>query len=176
MTKVDNVKARARLLEERQCTAIEHMARTRAAFLRAFLSDIPDDVLAGIFTRVVDLPDDEWKESGRDAFNRERSSMPFVLAAVCSRWRRLALDLSCLWTYISLPTSDATQATAHCKRIELSLVRSKRSPMDIFLRWRDDDLYLASGDKDGMAWRVGAASTAMVLLAPHAWKLSFRAG
>ncbi|KZV96376.1 hypothetical protein EXIGLDRAFT_733302 [Exidia glandulosa HHB12029] len=136
--KVEHLKAEVRLLEQRQSAATEQLARSRAASLRIAASNLPDDVLRCIFTCCAALPDAQWTQLGHGSFNRERTTLPFSLAAVCTRWRRVALDYGGLWTYISLPSIFASEGAArrrscHHGRIERLLSRSQLFPLDVLL-------------------------------------------
>ncbi|KZV96375.1 hypothetical protein EXIGLDRAFT_427461 [Exidia glandulosa HHB12029] len=138
--KVDFLKAELYLLDERHSAAVDQLARSRAASLRIVVSNLADDVLRCIFTCCAQLPDTRWEEPGTGSFNRVRAILPFSLAAVCTRWRRVALDYGGLWTYISLPTDfDFALAGAerlrHChySRIKTLLSRSRMFPLDVLL-------------------------------------------
>ncbi|KZV96403.1 hypothetical protein EXIGLDRAFT_833646 [Exidia glandulosa HHB12029] len=139
--KVEYLKADVNLLEQRQSAAMEQLDRSRAASLRIAVSNLPDDVLRCIFICCAELPDAQWLELGQGSFNYDRSKLPFALAAVCTRWRRVALGSGGLWAYISLPSElqEGHSRDSHLHRIELLLSRSRNSPLDVLLDMREND-------------------------------------
>ena len=86
---------------------------------------ISADVLILIFEAVVQptmqLP---WPW---ERYDQERARAPYVLAAVCKSWRRLAIDTSSLWTYFGFEVNKAPQHV-----FDTRLARSKDAPIDIF--------------------------------------------
>ncbi|EJD51404.1 hypothetical protein AURDEDRAFT_159804 [Auricularia subglabra TFB-10046 SS5] len=109
-----------------------HVAR--AMRIQELLTTFPEDLLRCIFEAVADLPDDSWQKFGYGRHNHERTNAPFVLAAVCSRWRRVALSCPRLWTYLSLPDPDSVEALdLHIVRFELLLLRSFPCSFDILV-------------------------------------------
>ncbi|KZV96392.1 hypothetical protein EXIGLDRAFT_747648 [Exidia glandulosa HHB12029] len=132
--KVEFLRAEVHLLEQRQTAADEQLARSRAASLRIVVSNLPDDILRCIFTCCAEIPDTMWTELGNGSFNRGRALLPFSIAAVCTRWRRVALDYGGLWTYLSLPATVAVaQRDSHYRRIDQLLSRSQTYSLDVFL-------------------------------------------
>jgi len=63
-------------------------------------------------------------------YNQGRSRAPFRLAAVCRRWRRVAISTSILWTYIAVHKPGSAVALS---RISLLASRSRQAPVDIVL-------------------------------------------
>ncbi|KZV96884.1 hypothetical protein EXIGLDRAFT_833301 [Exidia glandulosa HHB12029] len=60
----------------------------------------------------------------------------FLSRPVCSRWRRLAISMSSLWTYIAIAI-DTVRTEVPADRILEQLRRSKNLPLDILLRLED---------------------------------------
>ncbi|KZV96372.1 hypothetical protein EXIGLDRAFT_733298 [Exidia glandulosa HHB12029] len=136
--KVEHLQAEVRLLEQRQSAATEQLARSRAASLRIAVCNLPDDVIRCVFICCAELPDIKWEKFGHGSYNHGRATLPFSLAAVCTRWRRVALDYGGLWTYISLPSihpgnTDDRQLGFHHNRIETLLLRSQMFLLDVLL-------------------------------------------
>ncbi|KZV96377.1 hypothetical protein EXIGLDRAFT_733303 [Exidia glandulosa HHB12029] len=149
--KVEHLKAEVYLLEQRQSTAVEQLARSRSASLRIVVSNLPDDVVRCIFTCCAELPDARWTAG---LFNRERATLPFSVAAVCTRWRRVALDYGGLWTYMSLPDTcpEKSKRDCHHGRIKQLLSRSQTSPLDVLLDLSEFDLTSANDTFD--VWMI----------------------
>ncbi|EJD39307.1 hypothetical protein AURDEDRAFT_171695 [Auricularia subglabra TFB-10046 SS5] len=62
-----------------------------------------------------------------------RSSQPFIIGGVCRIWRRVALDLSELWSCICIyRTSDASISTIDLY-LATMLSRSKSAPLDVLI-------------------------------------------
>jgi len=101
-------------------------------FMREFFDTIPDDVLLLIFEEVVSASEG-WGEEGMH-FDKDLAQAPFRLAAVCQRWRHLAVSYPILWTYLALPEYDDLNQ-AHVERIENLLCRSQQAPIDVFADW-----------------------------------------
>ncbi|KDQ32137.1 hypothetical protein PLEOSDRAFT_1024822, partial [Pleurotus ostreatus PC15] len=59
---------------------------------------------------------------------------PLIVSQVCSRWRRIALSTSLLWTAI---TVTYPYTTTQRQRIDAWLSRSKTQPLDLLLDLRD---------------------------------------
>ncbi|KAH9943142.1 uncharacterized protein BXZ73DRAFT_97196 [Epithele typhae] len=110
----------AHIVDQRQAAirGLEHNLATledRVALTRAYVSPIrrlPREILVQIFLAVFD--DCSWS--------------PWILSAVCTLWRRLALSIPKLWSKIRLVTAHASSA----ETIRLWLERSGRTvPLDI---------------------------------------------
>ncbi|KZV98109.1 hypothetical protein EXIGLDRAFT_746760 [Exidia glandulosa HHB12029] len=138
----DRVTAQEQLLKS-------SVASARAALVRDLLSTFPDDVLRCIFDEVVEQPDPaQWTQKGNDEYDSMTASRPFLLAGVCARWRRVALDTPTLWSYIGAEmTSYRRMPPSSLERIQLLLKRSKAALVDIIVSWyggniSDDDARL----------------------------------
>jgi len=104
-----------------------------ARFLREFFNNAPNDVLLIIFEAVIETHD--YWSVGNMEYDRARAAAPFHLAAVCKRWRRLAVSTSTLWTYFGLPTLGNIKG--HLHRVRLLAQRSQQAPVDVVARWSD---------------------------------------
>ncbi|EJD39938.1 hypothetical protein AURDEDRAFT_127936 [Auricularia subglabra TFB-10046 SS5] len=108
---------------------------------RGLINSLPLDVLGLIFEAATGHP--EQNESGvcaGECYSHPLSHMPFVLTAVCRRWRTQALAQPGLWTYISAPDCLAPRgATLHLERINLLIRRSRCMPLDILIFWMLED-------------------------------------
>ncbi|KAF8882567.1 hypothetical protein BD779DRAFT_1648061, partial [Infundibulicybe gibba] len=100
-------------LEKRKAELLDLISTHKAAIspLRSF----PPELLARIFTEFVAMA--EWCGTSHQIFS------PFLLMAICSRWRRIALDTPRLWTRIlgAPPMIDSW------------ITRSKELPLDLEL-------------------------------------------
>ncbi|KZW01649.1 hypothetical protein EXIGLDRAFT_829867 [Exidia glandulosa HHB12029] len=111
----------------------------RSSLQRQQIDTLPLELLREIFLILAMEPDDLWTEIGCGQCNRARSRLPFDLAAVCVRWRQLALAIPPLWSYIGVPAPSLMPRGiyyAHWTRTVLR--RSKGSSLDILLTWKDD--------------------------------------
>ncbi|KAH9854999.1 hypothetical protein C2E23DRAFT_867092 [Lenzites betulinus] len=127
--------ALARLVDERQAAIRElerelAAAEDRLAHTRAYVAPIrrlPHELLRQIFT--FSFGDCAWTA--------------WVLAAVCSLWRKVALAMPTLWSKIRLVTTQASSA----ETIRLWLERSGRSvPLDIEIILKSPSLHTAATD------------------------------
>jgi len=100
---------------------------------REFFNIVSSEVLLHIFEEVIPNRMD-WRMSDF-YFDKNVARAPFRLAAVCKRWRRLAISTSTLWTYLTLPAlRNLTQA--HVKRVSCLVSRSEPAPVDVIARWQ----------------------------------------
>lgn len=66
----------------------------------------PDDILNYIFREIHwqwQEDDPFWVHLGDIAFNFDRAKAPFHLAAVSSKWRKVALEITRIWNYVGVP-------------------------------------------------------------------------
>ncbi|KZW02677.1 hypothetical protein EXIGLDRAFT_744510 [Exidia glandulosa HHB12029] len=66
------------------------------------------------------------------------ANAPFTVAAVCKRWRTLALATSSLWCYMALPEppeEETPAATAYTAYVLTIIERSKTFPLSIVIDW-----------------------------------------
>lgn len=116
--------------------------RLRSNLSLRVLNKFPTEIFRQIFLDVTILPETEepssmWVEGPCG----QRASAPFVLAAVCSRWRQLSLQIPHLWAYIYLPLHPArcVLPKESCDLVRLLIARSQRVPLDILLPWSSDN-------------------------------------
>lgn len=121
-------------LERRQASLESSLGEARAAYQRTLWSGaLSLDVMSCIFDELCNGDDALWTTFGCGSYNVQRARSPFALAAVCSRWRKLALSTSTLWTYIG--GRHECVSGADVKHVRLLLLRSKSAPLDVLLRW-----------------------------------------
>ncbi|EJD41126.1 hypothetical protein AURDEDRAFT_127217 [Auricularia subglabra TFB-10046 SS5] len=129
----------------------------------------PDELLRAIFLDVVrDLwTRYEWlADPGERFYSAPLAKAPFALAAVCSRWRNLALRVPHLWTYISVPAMDGIVRDAYQDFVSLLLARSKPVSLDIVLPWSQNI---------SVAWELGGLTCEAYILEflaaeSHRWR------
>ena len=97
----------------------------------------PDDILHLIFSELV-RADDEPDVWPRMSYNHRAAQAPFIVAAVCQRWRVLALATSNLWTYFGFPPADFIDPR-HQQRLECLQLRVGSAPIDVVFGWPDRD-------------------------------------
>ncbi|KZV83984.1 hypothetical protein EXIGLDRAFT_842555 [Exidia glandulosa HHB12029] len=108
-------------------TQLEHVVDKRLAVSRGLLHPIrrlPDELLAMIFT---------WRPIFF-SISRPVPCLPFVLAAVCRRWRRVALSTPVLWDTLSCSIKDFRDIEAersYASYLRYYLVRSSNIPLSI---------------------------------------------
>jgi len=93
----------------------------------------PDDIMLLIFSQLVQVDDaeDKWPAM---IYDHHAAQLPFTLAAVCQRWRGLALATSTLWTYFGFPPANKMKGQ-HLKRLELLRQRAGTAPIDVVFGW-----------------------------------------
>ncbi|KAH7105352.1 hypothetical protein BKA62DRAFT_689406 [Auriculariales sp. MPI-PUGE-AT-0066] len=95
------------------------------------VSAVPDDILLLLFDLAVQTAPLQWLDA---VYERERAQAPFALAAVCHRWRALAISTASLWTYFGFPSKLHVQE-AHLPRLRTLLARSKEAEVDVVCLW-----------------------------------------
>ena len=112
---------------------------SRREHLGECISALPlDDVLQFIFRDVLDAQDpvrthNPLNQLGFTHYSLERKRAPFTLAAVCRRWRTLAISTTTLWSWISAPDVDEKWLQPVLDSVDLCLVRSRSAPLDVVL-------------------------------------------
>ncbi|EJD35610.1 hypothetical protein AURDEDRAFT_175338 [Auricularia subglabra TFB-10046 SS5] len=114
---LDEAAREATILEELTQSLTDRLENSRRTLIGLCMADMPDDILRCIFEAVVDDKDDY------------ETCTPFNLAAVCSRWRKVALASPVLWSTIN--SDDDSWTTADYSRVMLQLSRSGAAPLDI---------------------------------------------
>ena len=90
------------------------------------IDKIPDEVLALIFVHFdhrLSLPDND--------------PTPHILSSVNRRWRRVAIDISSLWSHIILSFAEFRTSPTYVERPKLWIERSRTSPLDISIDFSD---------------------------------------
>ena len=90
------------------------------------IDEIPDELLALIFVHFdhrLSLPDNE--------------PIPHILSSVNRRWRRVAIDISSLWSHIILSFGEFRTSPTYVERPKLWIERSRTSPLDISIDFSD---------------------------------------
>ncbi|KAJ7250461.1 hypothetical protein B0H12DRAFT_1120499 [Mycena haematopus] len=122
-----------KLLEERDSLDVEIRKHEGAV---SALRRMPTEILSLIFTFAVPpyaVPNTGKFVSSYYFMNMEEG--PWVLSAVCSRWRTISLSQASLWTHILLDFTDDPPDSPSVKGIvpmvEAYLKRSQEQPLDI---------------------------------------------
>ncbi|KAH7094224.1 hypothetical protein BKA62DRAFT_720772 [Auriculariales sp. MPI-PUGE-AT-0066] len=131
-----------------EVTLNQAQAASRSALVREAVAAMPPEVLSHIFRDVDEAADPRWTHdewwSGIDqgvlVYSKNRAEAPFILSAVCIKWRKIVLNDGHLWKYISAPmvstSKDQPCNATHLARIHLCLERSKGSPLHVAFDWR----------------------------------------
>jgi len=103
---------------------------------RAQVASIPPELLRAIFLSTIPEHWHLWKELGAGQFSYLEAAKPFALAAVCSRWRKVACTTPQLWTYLGVPVPKSPIHALHqLQRVEVVIRRSKSHPIEVLLPW-----------------------------------------
>lgn len=117
---------------DRRVDELEAGVRTHRGFLHP-IRRLPDEILAAILSEYNDL----CGEPEYDDFTYHKASMavPFRSAAVCRRWRSVAVQTRALWTYIVIDFKRAERRpSAWLALIMLIGARSVSHPVSISVR------------------------------------------
>lgn len=129
------------VLDARKRSLHANVDELRAQHRRELWMDrIPLDVLQCVFDETVrgKKPWDDFGQGG--GHNCERASAPFLLATIYSRWRKLALTMPRLWTYVSFPAFEDIGDLSLQNRIasnSIKLSRSRSAPLDVCCPFED---------------------------------------
>ncbi|KZV87157.1 hypothetical protein EXIGLDRAFT_752404 [Exidia glandulosa HHB12029] len=112
---------------------------TRAHGLLHPIRSLPDDILVEIFRVDLDL---HWRALQADDDDDDDLScfgtqnVPFKLAAVCRRWRQLAIATPVLWSFlvIDLEAIDGFERWTSYVRTMRQRLKNLRLPVSIYLR------------------------------------------
>ncbi|KZV81132.1 hypothetical protein EXIGLDRAFT_731709 [Exidia glandulosa HHB12029] len=136
----DATRAELTALEVRQLQLRSDIGQMRLDHRRMLWTQaIPLDCLRQIFEEATSIPTAEWAAFGDGGYSRKCIMAPFALAAVCARWRQLALGVPVLWTYICAGRLRPGQSIppATLSRIRCLLNRSSNAPFDIRFQLKD---------------------------------------
>ena len=109
------------------------------------------------------------------AYEHSAAKAPFAVAAVCRRWRELALSTSTLWTYFGFPPADEMDRR-HQQRAELLRLRAGNAPIDVVFGWRSE-CYVAALKNDAARsifdeiLNMGSRWKNVVLHVSRGWKI-----
>ncbi|EJD51085.1 hypothetical protein AURDEDRAFT_121501 [Auricularia subglabra TFB-10046 SS5] len=120
-------------IEEVRLARLEELANFPTIWDYELIRTLPEEILSMIFVEVVR----SWAESSVDIieeeYDFERAVAPFQLAAVCRRWRHVAVEAPALWNYIALPSrARRSSAKSLAAQIDLLLKRSKQQLLTVF--------------------------------------------
>jgi len=106
------------------------------------LRSCPDELIAEIFSYGVAGPDD-YRAFEIIRINPERKIANFIVAAVCTRWRTIALAYAKLWHYVAVPNLQSEKIAFQIPRIvsymSLALERSRDAPFDLVFEYLAED-------------------------------------
>ncbi|EJD35615.1 hypothetical protein AURDEDRAFT_130547 [Auricularia subglabra TFB-10046 SS5] len=120
---LDEIAREATVLEEVTRSLASRLDESRYALLGLCVDGLPDDILRCIFEAMVS--DDDAR-------------VPFTLAAVCARWREVALASPTLWSTVfalSTRADGPSYTAADHARVTTLLSRSRAAPIDIIVQW-----------------------------------------
>lgn len=93
----------------------------------------PDDIMLLIFEQLVraDGAETVWPDM---LYDHRAAQAPFIVSAVCRRWRELALTASALWTYFGFPRATSMEEL-DLQRLEVLQSRVGNAPIDVVFGW-----------------------------------------
>jgi len=111
------------------------LCRPRALYRRRILAKFPQELLREIFIHYSNDASSDWYNNNnwtalyfQPDYMHDWVTMPYRFATVCQKWRTVALDTGCLWTYITTfhgPESrNQPQVLSNIKRALTSIARS----------------------------------------------------
>ena len=121
-------------------------------------ANVPDDIIITIFEQVVPTQLEEWPGA---QYDKQRALAPFILAAVCRRWRFLAHGMATLWTYFAFP-SDPVHLAGHSERLRLLLRLSRDALIDGIFVWGSPYNYQDGEDSSSVTEEVMKALSSIV--------------
>ncbi|EJD51034.1 hypothetical protein AURDEDRAFT_160177 [Auricularia subglabra TFB-10046 SS5] len=113
------------------------------------LQAFPDELLRLVFGEIAARPHDRvcW-DTPLNKWPRKLAWQPFQVAGVCRRWRRVALELSSLWSMVTFRLRTTTHAAKILPCLTCMLARSGNAPLDIFMDWSHLEWSTALGQID----------------------------
>ncbi|KAH7105341.1 hypothetical protein BKA62DRAFT_689361 [Auriculariales sp. MPI-PUGE-AT-0066] len=131
----------------------------------------PDDILLLIYDLVAHPAPLPWPNA---MYDPERAQAPFTLAAICQRWRMLAVSTAGIWTYFGFPPAWA-EHKPHLLRLHLLLARSKEAEVDVVCRWRNnpDKHHLANYETMGVISSIASRWRNVTLNVPRSFASIF---
>ncbi|EJD51035.1 hypothetical protein AURDEDRAFT_160178 [Auricularia subglabra TFB-10046 SS5] len=95
------------------------------------LTSLPVELLQMVFVETINSYDSAVGIAD-EAYDKERAVAPFVLSAVCQRWRTTAVHTPELWSYLAIPPIDSP-CEALVPFTERLLKLSSRRPIHLFV-------------------------------------------
>ena len=126
------------------------------------LNACPEELFAEIFSYCCAGPDD-CVDSQVFRTNPQRARAPFIVAAVCRRWREIILNHAALWHYIAIPDVEDNQRLLRRLHSYVNTVldRSRGASIDIIFhylnasraRLADMEPIFAALEQSSLRWR-----------------------
>lgn len=136
----DEVDAELRVARAQRDAFRQGVLDRRKASLARHVPNLPAEVLANCFEQFCWAGDPFEMSFGLEAHpSTDLARAPFTVAAVCRRWRAIALATSALWCYVGLPELPASGSAAAAASIAYVLTVLERSgsfPLAIFIDWK----------------------------------------
>ncbi|EJD51040.1 hypothetical protein AURDEDRAFT_150113 [Auricularia subglabra TFB-10046 SS5] len=125
----------------------EQLSSLPLVFDPEVVAALPVEMIQAIFRELAFEHDPLWAELHKGRYNRMRAAVPWRLAAVCRKWRRVAFDMPELWTYIAIPTVTQGNPAPELgeklvTRMKVLLERSVTRPLDILVVCDDSKCHL----------------------------------
>ena len=100
---------------------------------KAMAVSAPDEIKLMIFEQLMRAKDaaDNWPGL---LYDGRVARAPFIVAAVCRRWRELALAIPTLWTYFGFP-SIFEKDERQLQRLNVLRHRAGAAPIDVVFGW-----------------------------------------
>ncbi|KAJ8089284.1 hypothetical protein AAF712_010747 [Marasmius tenuissimus] len=143
--KIDRMKEMAELLAAER-SRIDNVIKEYRAMLKP-INRLPPELLTRVFLFSSDLPAFDISEGFRGdppPTSLKPTDHPWVSSQVCQTWRRTALNVPNLWSFISFTfpsEGDIVRSMpalrAHCHRLQLQLQRSANQPIDVITQTPD---------------------------------------
>ncbi|KZV82182.1 hypothetical protein EXIGLDRAFT_730115 [Exidia glandulosa HHB12029] len=135
--KVDEIRRNlddvTRRQEDLRASSVTLRASQRPTFPRTF----PVELLCAVFQAFVGEATSLWDGwYTKCDIDKQRRTAPFILAAVCRRWRAVTLATPSLWYYIALPPpTSVLDCHTSMYYVDTVLARSRTSPLEIAVDW-----------------------------------------
>ncbi|EJD51032.1 hypothetical protein AURDEDRAFT_160175 [Auricularia subglabra TFB-10046 SS5] len=125
------------LAQSHRAELMENLANLPTVYDAELLETLPTEILQAIFVDVINCYPIALPFSKAE-YNRGRAEAPFRLAAVCRRWRAVALHMSELWTYIAMPPgNNSIGSRLNLPLFQCLIDRSQPRPLDIVFPFAD---------------------------------------
>ncbi|EJD50941.1 hypothetical protein AURDEDRAFT_143291, partial [Auricularia subglabra TFB-10046 SS5] len=128
----DSLEARC-IDAQKNCDDIQRLL----AFDPDIVNGLPVELLQVIFVELCRSVGGVWQDIEDAQFSQERAATPYRLAAVCRRWRNVALVAHELWCYVGIPSIRRSRHDLLADYIQCLLDRSGSRPLDLLLAFRE---------------------------------------